>query len=222
MKGYKAFNPDFTCREYQFSENSEHKINGKPILCEQGFHFCKEMTDCFKYYPLSKDTIICEVEAIGDVVREYNNSKHATNHIKILNIINMTFDELLTKLSNHKYWGLRAEVAKNPNTSSELLDKLSNDEVWAVRQVVANNPNTPSEILTKLSDDKNKHIRVAVAINTNTYSDILDKLCNDDYFSVKCSVASNPNTSIDTLTKLSDDKDLIVRETVRCNPNYKK
>jgi hypothetical protein len=167
MKGYKAFNPDFTCLKYQFSENSEHKVDGKPILCFQGFHFCSEMNDCFRHYPISKDTIICEVEALGDVVSEYNNSKHVTNHIKILNRINMTFDELLNECSNHKDYIVRQSVAENPNTSSELLIKLSNDSDRSVREQVARNPNTTSDTLTKLANDKNYYVKCAVVNNPN-------------------------------------------------------
>jgi hypothetical protein len=143
MKGYKAFNKDFTCRDYQFSENSEHKIKGKPILCERGFHFCTEMADCFRYYPISKDTIICEVESMGDVVFESDtyHTKYATNHIKILNIIDLIFDELLIKLSNDVYWYVRYEVARNPNTSSEILTKLSNDSDRSVRNGATTNSN---------------------------------------------------------------------------------
>jgi hypothetical protein len=165
MKGYKAFNPDFACRDYQFSENSEHKINGKAILCSRGFHFCTEMAYCFKYYPLCKDTIICEVEALGDAVSEFDDSKYVTNHIKILNRIELDLDELLIEYSKHNDWYVRYEVAKNLNTSIETVTKLSDDEDWGVRLGVAKNPYTSSETLTKLSNDKDYYVRRAAANN---------------------------------------------------------
>jgi hypothetical protein len=165
MKGYKAFNKDFTCLDYQFSENSEHKIDSQPILCKQGFHFCMEMADCFIHYPLDEYTIICEVEGIGDLIVGID--KFVTNHIKILNRIEFNLDELLDKLSNDKDWVLRQVVANNPNTPSEILTKLSDDENFFVREEVANNLNTSSEILTKLSNDKEYYVRYCARYNPN-------------------------------------------------------
>jgi hypothetical protein len=222
MKGYKAFNSNFTCRDYKFSENSEHFYDGEPILCEQGFHFCTEMVDCFKYYPLDKDIILCEVEALGDIVSESDNSKHVTNHIKILNRVNMTFDELLIECSNHKDYSVRYAVAMNPDTSIELLDKLSYDEDWAVIESVAENQNTSINTLTKLSNDDIVNVRYAVARNPNTSIELLIKSSNDDHWFVRLAVASNPNISIEMLDKLSDDENEDVRNAVAKNPNYKK
>jgi hypothetical protein len=222
MKGYKAFNSDFTCRDYQFSENSEHKVDGKPILCFQGFHFCTEMNDCFKYYSLTEDTILCEIEALGDVISEPDYTKHATNHIKILNRVELDFDELLDELSNHKDSSLRYEAASNTKTSSKILAKLSNDDDWVVRYQVAQNPNTSSKILAKLSNDVDGDVRYQVAKNPNTSSKILAKLSNDFHWDVREQVAQNPNTSSKILAKLSNDVDEDVRNTVGINPNYKK
>jgi 3-methyladenine DNA glycosylase AlkC len=167
IKGYKAFNPDFTCRDYQFSENSEHKIDGEPILCKQGFHFCTDMADCFNYYPFDKDIILCEVEALGQTIADTDDAKHATNHIKILNRVNMTFDEILNECSNNKDWIIRRAVAKNTNTSIELLIKLSDDKNGHVRKLVAENPNTSSDTLDKLSDDDDAYVRHSAARNPN-------------------------------------------------------
>ena len=60
MKGYKVFNSDFKCRDMQFSENTEFSINVKPILCEQGFHFCEFAGDCFNYYDFKPENIISQ------------------------------------------------------------------------------------------------------------------------------------------------------------------
>jgi hypothetical protein len=222
MRGYKAFNKDFTCRDYQFSENSEYWMGERPILCYRGFHFCTEMKGCFLYYPIDKDTILCEVEAIGIIVSEPYGSKHVTNHIKILNRIELDFDKLLDELSNHEDWHIRCDVANNPDTSIELLNKLSNDKYIVVRREVAENPNTSSDILDKLSDDVDTCLRYILAYNSNTSSNTLGKLSDDEDWGVRLGVARNPNTSIDVLIKLSNDVNEDVRYAVLINPKFKK
>ena len=82
MKGYKAFNSDLTCRGMQYEIGKEYKFDGEPIPCRQGFHFCETISDCYKFYPMSDDTRICEVEATGDIAEE--GVKRVTNVIKIL------------------------------------------------------------------------------------------------------------------------------------------
>jgi hypothetical protein len=101
MKGYKVFNPDFTCLEFQFEEGKEYKTKGKLELCKNGFHFCEVASDCFNYYSFNSNNIVCEVEALGDVVTQNGENKLCTNHIKIikrltwlevLNIVNLGKD----------------------------------------------------------------------------------------------------------------------------------
>ena len=50
MKAYKGFNPDMTCRGFQYEEGKTYETN-KAVLCETGFHACKMPLDVFRYYP---------------------------------------------------------------------------------------------------------------------------------------------------------------------------
>lgn len=85
MKGYKAFNKDLTCRGYQYEIGKTYEMDDKPIICERGFHFCENIADIFNYYNLNeKDTRVCEIEAMGEIVSSEEDSKKATNKIKIL------------------------------------------------------------------------------------------------------------------------------------------
>lgn len=84
MIGYKAFNQDLTCRGFQYEIGKTYSIEGLPILCKKGFHFCKNIADTYFYYPMSDNTRICKIEAIGEIVTEDNNRKYCTNKIKIL------------------------------------------------------------------------------------------------------------------------------------------
>ena len=83
MKGYKAFDKDMQCRDYQFEIGKTYTFDGNPIPCRQGFHFCKSVADCFSYYPRNEDTRVCEVEAIGDVETD-DDVKYCTNKIMIM------------------------------------------------------------------------------------------------------------------------------------------
>ena len=49
--GFKRFNPDWTCREFQYEVGHTYTIGCDPMLCERGFHFCLEPKDCYGYYP---------------------------------------------------------------------------------------------------------------------------------------------------------------------------
>ena len=41
VKGYKVFNPDWTCRGFQYQVGKCYEIPEKPVVCKRGFHFCK-------------------------------------------------------------------------------------------------------------------------------------------------------------------------------------
>lgn len=72
MKGFKVFNSDWTCR---------------------GFHFCTKAADCFKYYDFNPDNKVAEVEALGDIDTNNDDSKCSTNKIHIIREI--TWQEVL-------------------------------------------------------------------------------------------------------------------------------
>ena len=55
-----------------------------PKCCEAGFHFCKELKDCFNYYPFNPDNKVAKVIALGEIDEASNNSKCCTNKIQIV------------------------------------------------------------------------------------------------------------------------------------------
>jgi hypothetical protein len=79
MKGYKIFNPDFTCRNFQFKENTRFELKGKIEICKSGFHFCQKASHCFSYYDFNPNNIVCEVEALGEVKTHEEDSKVCTD-----------------------------------------------------------------------------------------------------------------------------------------------
>ena len=50
MRGFKGFNPDMTCRGFQYEEGKTYETD-EATLCEKGFHACLAPLDVFSYYP---------------------------------------------------------------------------------------------------------------------------------------------------------------------------
>ena len=84
MKGYKAFDQDLMCNDMQYEIGKEYTFDGEPIPCQQGFHFCKSIADCYSsFYERSDSTRICEIIASGDITTD-DYVKYYTNKIKIV------------------------------------------------------------------------------------------------------------------------------------------
>lgn len=190
MKGYKVFNPDWTCRDFQYEPGKTFEYDGEIELCESGFHFCENLEDCFWHYALDIKNHVCEVETDGLV--ETDVGKSVTNKLTIGR--ELSWEEVCERMSNGEYRYVRHDVASNPNTPVAILEKLSEDKWWGVRCAVASNPNMPVDILERLSNDKDWSVRSAVAKNQNTPVDILITLSEDKNEYVRRAVATNPNT----------------------------
>jgi len=83
VKGYKVFKPDFTCRGFQFAENTEYRHEGEILICNQGFHFCIKPAHCFSYYDFTSENIVCEVEGLGNIQTHEKDSLVCTDYIRI-------------------------------------------------------------------------------------------------------------------------------------------
>ena len=82
VKGYKVFNPDWTCRGFKYAVGETFEEEVELSVCHRGFHFCKKAADCFNYYAFNPDNKVAEVLALGDVVTE--GDKSCTNKIQIV------------------------------------------------------------------------------------------------------------------------------------------
>ena len=99
IKGYKVFNPDWTCRGVKYEVGKTYKIDGDIGICKKGFHFCQKASDCFNYYSFNCENKVAEVEATGIV--ETEEDKSVTNEIKIVR--EMSWQEVLALVNTGDY-----------------------------------------------------------------------------------------------------------------------
>lgn len=64
MRGYKATEPDMTCKGFRYELGKTYTIDGDTEMCKRGFHFCKNISDIFEFYDRF-DSRFFEVEADG-------------------------------------------------------------------------------------------------------------------------------------------------------------
>ncbi len=98
IKGYKVFNPDWTCRNFKYEVGNTYEEDVNPSVCNRGFHFCKLPKNCFNYYSFDSNNKVAEVVALGEVSEE--GDKCATNKIKIIREI--SWQEALTLVNTGK------------------------------------------------------------------------------------------------------------------------
>lgn len=98
IKGYKVFNPDWTCEGFQFEVGKTFKHKGNIEIYKKGFHFCQKASDCFNYYSFDSKNKVAEIEAIGLV--ETDGTTSVTDQIKIVREI--SWSGLLTIVNNEK------------------------------------------------------------------------------------------------------------------------
>ena len=98
VKGFKVFNPDWTCRGFQYEVGKIFEEDVAPVCCDRGFHFCEKASDCFSYYPFNSENKVAEIIALGDV--DSDGTKSCTNKIQIVREI--PWDEVLRIVNTGK------------------------------------------------------------------------------------------------------------------------
>lgn len=96
--GYKIFNPDWTCRNKQYTCPGEFKEDVKPTPCSSSMHFCPDLKDCFEYHQSDPNNHCAEVVALGEIVQDGN--KCVTNHLQIIREI--PWNEVLKRVNQGK------------------------------------------------------------------------------------------------------------------------
>lgn len=91
VKGYKAFNSDWTCMEKQYTCPGKFEESGPIELCKHGMHFCPELRNIYGYYSFSSDTKVAEVIATGEIYKDFNDDdKLVTSNLEIVREVSWT------------------------------------------------------------------------------------------------------------------------------------
>ena len=91
VHGFKVFNPDWTCRNFQYEVGKTFEEDVNPSCCDRGFHFCEKAADCFNYYNFDSNNKVAEVIAYGEV--KTDGDKSCTDKLEIVREI--PWDEVL-------------------------------------------------------------------------------------------------------------------------------
>lgn len=95
IEGYKITDSDYSCRGFKYELNHTYTIEEDPVPCKNGFHFCKELSDCFYYYhPIRRNfrtlDLICDLDDFKFLKVKSNDityklgDKYCTNNITII------------------------------------------------------------------------------------------------------------------------------------------
>jgi len=82
VKGYKVFNPNWRCKDKQYTCPGKFEEDVTLSVCNKGMHFCKKAVDCFKYYDFNPENKVAEVIAYGDISE--TDDKCCTNKLEIV------------------------------------------------------------------------------------------------------------------------------------------
>ena len=94
LRAFKAFNKDWTCREFQYEVGESYHQDGEIKCCKNGFHACCNPLSVFNYYYGYLDNLhFAEVELSGDMVWDFTNEKTAASDIRIIR--ELTVSELM-------------------------------------------------------------------------------------------------------------------------------
>ena len=111
---YKGFDKDLKCRGFKYEIGGEYTAEGEISACKNGFHACAVPLDVMSYYPPG-DSRYCEVEQSGEMSKDGDDSKVASQKIKIGAEIGLK--------------GLiEAQVAYVTETCAYAPDKIARDE----------------------------------------------------------------------------------------------
>ena len=122
--GYKGFNDDMTCRDFQYEVGQTYEMDGEIKPCSRGFHFCRKMADVFNYYG-GESCRYAEVEALGKVADD--GSKSVTDKLRIVRELSkaeaseIMFEQAGLVLGNDPFPADKIIQAREDGTLGEML-----------------------------------------------------------------------------------------------------
>ena len=82
IKGYKGFDKNMKCRNFQYETGKDYQHDGKISCCHSGFHFCTNPFDVLAYYAPANSRF-CEVEGSGESAKDYNDTKVSVSNLHV-------------------------------------------------------------------------------------------------------------------------------------------
>lgn len=140
MKGYKAFNKDMLAmNNIKFEIGKQMHIDG-PIkagpIDGNGFHFCTNFEDTFRYVDFESNVIVGEINAFGKISREYCDEYYgyygiySCSDIILERIISR--EEIITMASKLPVYRLERFIQTY---------KLNKEELVEMRKIILNDSN---------------------------------------------------------------------------------
>jgi len=87
IAAYKVFNSNWTAKQggFKYELGQSYKEDKTPILCQQGFHACLKLADCFNYYDFDSNNKVAKVILGVDTVEPKEDcSKVCSSEITIM------------------------------------------------------------------------------------------------------------------------------------------
>ena len=117
ITAYKAFNSNFSCRDFMYEVGKEYHINGDVKMCGNGFHACQNSIDTFNYYPMENSRFAI-VKLWGDILFDFD--KMCASDIEIV-------EELPLKDIVKRYVLSKVNFLKYKNCTRFELNKSENE-----------------------------------------------------------------------------------------------
>lgn len=95
ITGYKGFDRDWKCRDFQYEVGKTYEIEGEPELCERGFHFCTSPLAVFDYYAPTNRFAIVEADE-NDVIYDPGANSYKAVARRITIVKEITLDEIIS------------------------------------------------------------------------------------------------------------------------------
>ena len=211
MIAYKGFNKDLTCRGFQYEIGKTYE-EPKAVLCECGFHACKEVLDVFSYYPPNESRYcVVDIDDISEI--KIGDSKICGAKITILREI--TIDEIcrIAYDQNAENQSIKSENSGDWSVASNSGNRsvASNSGDWSV----ASNSGNRSAAITLLSESKSQvsNNSVAISLGRNGLASgdigcfiVLAETINEKIVDVKAAKVDGQNIKANVLYKLENGK----------------
>ena len=82
VKGYKGFDKNLRCRDFQYEIGKEYETE-RAELCREGFHFCENPHDVLSYYSAGEGNRFAVVEASEVSDEKEDDSKRVSKRISV-------------------------------------------------------------------------------------------------------------------------------------------